>query len=145
MSVRVRVSSEALLILINMCNFIKNFLLIIWQLPQIIVGRLVLCFVGIDDVDLINGKLVVYSRVIRGGISLGGVIIMDIRYHDKKDIDEKHEWGHTLQSRYLGWFYLLVIGIPSILWAAFYKGDSLGYYTKFYTERWADKLGGVIR
>lgn len=98
-----------------------------------------------NEVALINGKLVVYSKRMRGGVSLGVVIIMGMRYFDDTDTDEKHEYGHTLQSRYLGWFYLLVIGIPSLLWAAFYRGELRGYYTKFYTERWADKLGGVVR
>jgi hypothetical protein len=72
-----------------------------------------------------------------GGISLGKYIILS---HD--DIDSiKHEYGHSVQSRYLGWLYLLVIGLPSLLWAMFYKGDD---YYKFYTEKNADKLGGVI-
>ena len=50
-----------------------------------------------------------------------------------------------MQSRMLGWLYLFVIGIPSILWAAWWnEGQNRSYYS-FYTERWADRLGGVER
>jgi hypothetical protein len=60
----------------------------------------------------------------------------------------EHEWGHSQQSKYLGPLYLLIIGIPSFLWAAItifsYRvlGRKLKYY-KFYTERWADKIAGI--
>lgn len=129
-----------------MVNFIKNFLLTIWQLPQILIGWLILCFVNMNEVELINGRLIVYSKFMRGGISLGRVIIMGLRYHnDGVETDEKHEYGHIIQSQYLGWFYLLIIGIPSFLWATFHKGSMYSYYRDFYTERWADKLGGVVR
>ena len=56
--------------------------------------------------------------------------------------------GHARQSRMLGWLYLLVIGLPSIVWAALYgwliPRCENGYY-KFYTEKWADKLAGINR
>ncbi len=59
-----------------------------------------------------------------------------------------HEYGHTLQSRKLGWLYLFVIGLPSIIWAGCFdnyrKKHNKSYYS-FYTERWADELGGVKR
>ena len=49
---------------------------------------------------------------------------------------------------YLGWLYLFVIGIPSLAWAILYgtiiKPSTNGYY-KFYTEKWADRLGNVER
>ena len=57
----------------------------------------------------------------------------------------RHEYGHCRQSRILGPFYLLVIGLPSLLWALWWTpGRSVGYYS-FYTERLADRLGGVKR
>ena len=76
----------------------------------------------------------------RGGVSLGKYIIVN-QWMPTKEI--MHEYGHCRQSKYLGPLYLLVIGIPSLIWAIFGKrGDA--YYT-FYTEKWADKLGGVDR
>ena len=62
----------------------------------------------------------------------------------------KHEAiGHGTQSRWLGPLYLIVIGLPSIIWAALYGTKMFPYtkngYYKFYTERWADKLGNIER
>ncbi len=62
----------------------------------------------------------------------------------------RHEYGHTLQSLLLGPLYLPVIGLPSLLWAGLpalkrrrrMRGRS---YYDFYTERWADRWGGVDR
>jgi hypothetical protein len=58
----------------------------------------------------------------------------------------KHEYGHTMQSKYFGWLYLLVIGLPSLMWAQCfvnYRRRTGKSYYSFYTERWANKLGGV--
>lgn len=48
----------------------------------------------------------------------------------------------------LGWLYLPAIGLPSLCWAAArrfsQKLRKIDYYG-FYTERWADRLGGVER
>jgi hypothetical protein len=49
-----------------------------------------------------------------------------------------HEYGHSRQSRYFGWLYLLVIGLPSV--CNVFSGAR--YYT-VYPENWANKLGGV--
>lgn len=59
-----------------------------------------------------------------------------------------HEFGHTIQSIILGPLYLPVIGLPSLLWAAvpafskLRRRKKLSYYS-FYTEKWADRCGGV--
>lgn len=80
----------------------------------------------------------------KGGISLGRYIILSERYETKYNT-WYHERGHSIQSMYLGPLYLLVIGLPSILWAMWWNyGRGVSYY-RFYTERWADKLGGVQR
>ena len=77
-----------------------------------------------------------------GGISLGNFVYFRPPVYDKMI---RHEYGHCIQSRMLGPFYLLVIGLPSLLWALWWHpGRSVGYYS-FYTERWADRLGGVER
>lgn len=57
-----------------------------------------------------------------------------------------HEYGHTVQSLILGPFYLLVIGIPSALWAGLpalrrkRKTENVSYFS-FFPEKWADRLG----
>ena len=56
-----------------------------------------------------------------------------------------HEYGHTIQSLFLGPLYLAVIGIPSLLWARlpYYikKRKEGAPYSAFWTERGADRLG----
>lgn len=124
----------------------KNLLLTIWQLPQCLVAWVMMLFCPANRTADYNGVSVRYSDRMSGGISLGRYIILS-NYYKREEWPGntvKHEYGHTRQSLYLGWLYLLVIGLPSLVWAALYNGDEKGYY-KFYTERWADKLGGVIR
>lgn len=122
----------------------KNILLYFWQLPQNLLGLLLrLIYKGNDSVY--EGVTVRRSTKIGGGISLGKYIILN--QWAKKDTI-KHEYGHCMQSMYLGWLYLLVIGLPSIVWAGLYEWISKSTkncYYKFFTEKWADKLGGVVR
>ena len=78
------------------------------------------------------------------GLSLGQYIF--INEHALVET-AKHEEGHQKQSVMLGWLYLLVIGIPSIVWAGL---KSMGAFPKvsyysFFTEKLADKLAGVTR
>lgn len=136
----------------------KNFIQFIWQLPQNICGAalwlVVRFFLGgvSRSYTLDGGVRCYYVLRFRGGVSLGRFIFlhdypMHLAVGARQRTAEKHEFGHTKQSLYLGWLYLLVIGLPSIIHAAFYKydpADRNGYY-RFYTEKWADKLGGVER
>jgi len=119
---------------------ILSILLYIWQLPQNILGEILSLYYGADKANDYRDVKLHYSPSIPGGISLGRHIIMNDRYrHD--EYEKMHEWGHTRQSLMLGWLYLVVIGLPSILWASRPRRD----YFSFWTERWADSLGGVPR
>ena len=116
----------------------------LWQLPQHLIALLLRLIYKGNDSEY-NGCIVRRSVYLRGGISLGKYIIVNQWF---KEIDIKHEYGHSVQSRYLGWLYLIVVGLPSLLWAIMYgRAIRLSYngYYKFYTEKWADKLGGVNR
>ena len=139
-------------------NTIKEIALWIWQLPQNIVGLVVLAIMGHEKVlTAENGNKVYFSAHMPGGISLGKYSIISkyyIRSHmtDKAILDldvTGHEaLGHGTQSRYLGPLYLPVVGLQSIIWAGLYGSvipyTANGYY-KFWTEKWADKLGGITR
>ena len=127
----------------------KEVILFIWQLPQNILGLLVIIFSR-------AWKAVTYETVWwtkrRFGVSLGNYIIL---YEDSKPLTQsvKHEKGHQKQSLYLGWLYLIIIGIPSAfgnLWdRVAHKNWKLEEREKWYYsqpwEAWADKLGGVRR
>lgn len=122
----------------------KSFLLYIWCLPQNLLGLALRLFYKGND-SIYEDAIVRRSTKMLGGISLGKYIIVS-QWAKKTTI--MHEYGHCRQSRYLGWLYLLVIGIPSLVWAGLYgwivKPSVNGYY-RFFTEKWADKLGNVKR
>lgn len=112
-----------------------------WELLQTLIGLFVIwAYKGKYFKDMGNRKIYL-SDTMPGGISLGRYIILNGRY-TKDTTTQKHEYGHTRQSFYLGPLYLLVVGLPSILNAGLGFTD---YYYDFYTEKWADKLGGVTR
>lgn len=135
---------------------LKEIALYIWQLPQNILG-LILLAIYRPEISFIalNGNVVYFSKRMSGGISLGKYsIISDINYNEHMveplaTAIAKHEAiGHGTQSRYLGPFYLPIVGLQSIVWAWLY-GTVIPYskngYYRFWTEKWADKLGGVAR
>ena len=122
-------------------------LLQVWQLPQNLLGliwgfflkgkRRLPDFPGIPKAIRIVG-----ARNMWGGISLGNFIYVRPPAYGTMI---RHEYGHCLQSRMLGPFYLLVVGLPSLLWALWWNPGRPVPYSWFYTERWADRLGGVQR
>ena len=125
----------------------KKTLIYLWQLPQNLLGLLMLAlFRTLDDECsefTNNGVLICFSKKMRGGVSLGRYVFLK----PTVERDIHHELGHCRQSKRLGWLYLPVVGIPSIIHAAFYKYNSQdpnGYY-RYWCEAWADRLGGVRR
>lgn len=121
-----------------------NTMRLSWQGPQNLCGIIVRRIFNAEyKMKYKDADVYVWKRA--DGISLGHYIfVSDVA--DETTI--KHEYGHTIQSKYLGCLYLLVIGLPSIIWAgcgkAYRKKHKVSYYS-FYTERWADKLGEVTR
>ena len=89
----------------------KEVLLYIWQLPQNLIGLLLLLIYKKEkEYHRLNGRVFYYTSEMVSGISLGNYIIMN--REDKKD-GMRHEYGHSIQSRILGPLYLFVIGIFS--------------------------------
>lgn len=126
----------------------KEILKYIWQLPQNLCGLVYKAYLNktkgitkhtnIDSVEL-------YKKKTKGGVSLGKYIFIYYRYRDITKVT-LHEIGHTKQSLILGPLYLIVIGLPSIIWAFLHSYTTLfskyNYYS-FYTEKWANKLVGL--
>lgn len=115
----------------------------IWEFPQNLIGYIIVKIAKTEYRSTYRDASVYTWNL--NGLSLGKYIFVPGNVNEDYI---KHEYGHTIQSKYLGWFYLLVIGIPSILWAscgeAYRKKHNISYY-EFYTEKWADRLGGVDR
>lgn len=125
---------------------IVSILEYLWQLPQNICGIIwrdinsntIIVEVGNEYASKIEAE--VYLMKAKGGVTLGKYIFINQTYEDKKDVI-KHECGHVLQSKMLGPLYLIIIGIPSIIWATLHSTflSNINYY-KFYTEKWANEL-----
>ena len=130
----------------------KKVLLWLWQLPQNILGLLVILVTGARFSEYFWWAK--WSKCF--GVSLGEYIIFG---HTPVSHDSlKHEQGHQKQSLYLGPLYLLLIGLPSLLgnivsrieWVFSSKDKKVAehiikWYYKQPWEAWADKLGGVER
>ena len=119
---------------------IELILLFLWQLPQNLIAIIMLPFLG--KMKLVRFNLYCWAfecKNIKGSISLGNFIFL---YNNgaKKEATIYHEYGHVMQSHKLGWLYLLIIGLPSILnaWIGFTE-----CYYDFYTEKWANKLANL--
>lgn len=118
-----------------------------WCLPQTLLGLvagLVATLVLGGRVSPFHGASVVRTPRFRklGGVCLGPVILVADTATPEL---VRHEWGHFRQHLRLGPLYLLVIGLPSVTHAAWHawRGGGFPSYFHFYTEAWADALGGV--
>lgn len=144
---------------------IRNFIKATWELPQNTLGAIVKKVCKATPITTYKDATVYYWNI-SGGMSLGKYIFVPFCYDDtgyyittdsgvQNDVFLptnyaenfiKHEYGHTIQSKYLGLLYLLVIGLPSLIWAQcfmwYWSREGKSYYD-FYPEKWANKLGGV--
>lgn len=113
----------------------------VWQLPQNLAGLFYkLVTRGEKRMLTQRGSRFYVAPTMNGGVSLGNYIFLSERSGLREPVYD-HEFGHCIQSRILGPLYLLTVGICSGIHALFYKGD--GTYYKFWTERWANKLGKI--
>ena len=121
-----------------MKRFSKKIFVWLWCFPQMFLGLLI-CKIG--RFKKVNG-IYIWNH---NGLSLGEFIFVREKANEEYIL---HEKGHTKQSYILGWLYLPIIGLPSIVWNAFFDGyrkaTGISYYD-FYTEKWADKLAGIER
>ena len=123
-----------------------NILLYIWQLPQNLLGLLIIKITKANIVDVLEASSI-YRCKSNFGVSLGKYIILGEKFL-YQPFTILHEYGHCRQSLYLGWFYLLIVGIPSFamnILSRIFKGKfAQNYYNRF-PENWADKIVGIKR
>ncbi len=122
----------------------------IWGLPQNLAGLLFLLWLGRQRHEQYHGAVITYvtghSQLARRGCaSLGMFIFMSAELSlEQRRMIRVHEYGHCIQSLLFGPLYLLLVGLPSLLWAAQYgarhrtKGIA---YTSRYPENQANNLG----
>ena len=123
----------------------KETLLWIWQLPQNLVGWFVFNMLEAKSSPIDKGVFL-HHKSFFSSVSLGKYIILNEYQYNGKTL--RHEYGHQKQSQYLGWFYLPVIGLPSVIGNLIFRIEfirkRLNYYHQPW-EKWADKLGDVDR
>ena len=136
-------------------DLIKKILLYLWQLPQNLIGLILTKLLKSEYRFEYRISYYAVNGFFNSAISLGKYILIDNVYllAREKVLENvlKHEKGHSIQSKYLGWFYLFVIGIPSIvrniydrvLHKKWLLSDRMNWYYDHFPENWADKLGGV--
>jgi hypothetical protein len=141
----------------------KKILLFVWQLPQMLLGAVLVKVLKagkrVTAVE-VGGRRIAYWHFKRNtkfsqfisGVSLACFILLSDNNNNETTI--RHEYGHSIQSKYLGWFYLPVIGIYSAvfcnLWDRWFHkhwphDKRMKWYYSRWCEAWADKLGGVVR
>lgn len=120
-----------------------------WGFVQNLIGLIV--FLIFYKYKHIKANNVVFTEIPGnwGGITLGGFVFIDYLPDDEifKDSVVRHEYGHTIQSLYLGPLWLFIIGLPSLLWAGCFDKYRAKYkvsYYDFYTEKWANYLGDTL-
>jgi len=148
---------------------VKNVILYIWQLPQNLLGLLLITIykkkvypskkikqvvkklrekynltIFIADTESLNRH-----KILRwfSGFSIGKYIYLP---ENAVDSEIFHEAGHTIQSKILGPLYLIIVGISSAvfcnLWDRIFHREWTAtkrrewYYSRF-PEKWADDLG----
>lgn len=132
-----------------------KFIFFLWQLPQNILGFIVSKIekaVKRTDFGITYYATSFPKPLMKHcAVSLGDFIIADAFIANELNL--KHENGHQKQSKMLGPFYLLFIGLPSAIgncidrvfhknWET--KKREVWYYKQPW-EAWADKLGKVER
>ena len=128
----------------------KYILLWVWQFPQHLVALVIRAILKPETYTIYNSKRIYWVKH-NFGVSLGNYIFLNGKYNTQT---VKHEYGHSIQSEYLGFLYLIVVGIPSAifnnLWdRLFHKKwpaeKRIQWYYNRYPEKWADELGDVKR
>jgi len=145
-----------------MFNKIINIILILWQFPQMLIGYIIVKLTNAEKriFTTKDGRKIEYYHFERNtkftqfisGVSLAAYILLSDNNSEETIC---HEYGHSIQSMILGWFYLLTVGIYSSvfcnLWQRKFHSNwnrydrHYWYYIKNWCENWADSLGKVDR
>ena len=132
-----------------------------WGLPQTLAGAfLFLLNLKAPHYPFHGAVVTVWDK--KSSVSLGMFIFVTedpFYYHrgrrrkysreEFRDMLTVHEYGHAVQSLIFGPFYLIAVGLPSLLWSmlpAFgnrRRKRKVSYYS-VYPEHWANRLGEKV-
>jgi len=143
--------------MILLCKFLYILIQWTWGFLQSLLGLIFLVLLGKQErtwygcalMTVYDQKRVRLNRI--GSVSLGMFTFVIAKKDGKPHPGlAAHEYGHTFQSLILGPLYLIVVGIPSFLWALQFSRHRKEYgekgvaYTSRYPENWAENWGGRI-
>lgn len=119
-----------------------------WGLPQNLAGGLLWLWFRLRGCPCFRyqGAHGVVWTLRSGSMSLGSFLFMHPSWTPANRALLAHEYGHTIQSLIFGPFYLLAVGLPSILWAGLpvfqqrRRAGKADYYA-VYPEKQATSLG----
>ena len=124
-----------------------------WGLPQNLAGLVLMAVLRARNrqgrIVPFHGAVVVPWSRAGGSMAMGMFIFFGHRSRKDAAAILVHEYGHTIQSCILGPAYLLVIGLPSLIWAWLpplrrRREEGLSNYFDFYPERWANYAGARV-
>lgn len=118
-----------------------------WELPQSLLALAAKAVLKARPLDC-NGRFrFVFKSSKLSSFSLGEFVFFNEAhiYLKSWDLVQKHEYGHSIQSRILGPLYLLLIGLPSFTW------NLIAQHSNFFSKRyydtpwegWANRLVGI--
>lgn len=124
-------------------RFLYGIIQCTWGLPQTLLGFAVFLWCRRSSRSFYHGALVTEWKR-NTGLSLGLFLFVPRGKTGQEFL--VHEYGHTIQSLFLGPLYLFLIGIPSAIWCNLSWCDNMRKkkelsYHDLYTERWANRLG----
>ena len=132
---------------------------ILWGFPQTLLGLFMyLYWLPRAKTRYLYHGAIVTEWTTGGGISLGLFVFVsekasrymldgrELTAEESKTGVRVHEYGHCIQSLFLGPLYLILMGIPSTLWGFLpqlnkMRREKHRSYFAFFTERWANALG----
>jgi hypothetical protein len=123
-----------------------------WEAPQTALGFFTgharnITEIGgyVDYVGSYGGATVISSGDINrpgGAFTLGSFINGTSLRADPTDELFRHEYGHTIQSQYMGLFYLRVVGLPSLIGSGLQSlNRNIFNHDAEWYETWANQLG----
>lgn len=118
-----------------------------WGLPQTLAGLAMALKYRRCPRKRVGGAVATLHDGDWGGVSLGMFIFVPGGLRPEREAALlSHEYGHTFQSALLGPLYLLLVGVPSFLWANLPRNERKRAvrhipYEAHYPENWAEALG----
>ena len=120
---------------------IKEFLLVVWQFPQILIGQILLHKYGICHFINTGYVTYYYSNAVKGGLALGPIVIINASQYRKENAlaryTAKKSFGFAMLSEWFGWFYIIIIGVPYLV------NKYIVHKEMWFGEKWARNIMGI--